>query len=70
MIALPSVHAASDHRTLTLAELRELVDAATALGLPDDAIVRGAAIPFKLADLGNPIGSCITKLGFDRAENV
>lgn len=70
MIALPSVHAASDHRTLTLAELRELVDAATALGLPDNTIVRGKAIPFKMSDLGNPIGSSMNSLGFDRPENV
>jgi hypothetical protein len=65
-VALPQVRAASEHRTVTLGELRDLVDIAEQL--PDDLIVRGMMIPFKVSDLGHPIGGCIMALGLDVPE--
>jgi hypothetical protein len=62
---LPLVEAASPHRTVTLGELRELVRAADQLGLGDELVVRGHAIPFKLSDLGNKRGACLTTLALD-----
>lgn len=65
-LALPSVHAAAAHHTVTLAELRELVAAAE--HLPPETIVRGSTIPFKMSDLGNLRGGCITTLALDTPE--
>lgn len=62
----PRVSAESSHRTLTLAELRELVEAAALL--PPETIVRGNMIPFKLSDLGNAKGGCLNSLALDRPE--
>lgn len=62
-LALPSVRASSTNRTLTLAELRELVAAAE--HLPPETIVRGSTVPFKMSDLGNLRGGCITTLALD-----
>lgn len=62
----PSVTADSDHRTVTLAELRDLVFAAE--GLPGETIVRGDAIPFKVSDLGVRKGSCLTSIALDEPE--
>lgn len=53
-------------RTLTLGDLRRLVEFATLL--PDGMIVRGNAIPFKLSDLGNPRGACMMTLAIDHPE--
>lgn len=66
----PRVSADSDHHTLTLtlAELRELVDAAALL--PPETIVRGNMIPFKFSDLGNTKGGCLTSLALDRPERT
>lgn len=64
----PRVSAASEHHTLTLAELRELVDAAALL--PPETIVRGNMIPFKFSDLGNTKGGCLTSLALDRPERT
>lgn len=62
----PRVRAEASHGTVTLAELRELVDAAALL--PPESIVRGMAIPFKMSDLGNTKGSCMQFLAIDRPE--
>lgn len=64
----PRISAESEHRTVTLAELRELVDAAALL--PPETIVRGNMIPFKISDLGNTKGGCITNLALDRPERT
>lgn len=64
-VDLPRVYASSSHRTVTLAELRELVAAADTLILPGDLIVRGKAIPFKVSDLGNDRGGCLMQVGLD-----
>lgn len=58
----------AESSTVTLAELRELVDAAALL--PPETIVRGNMIPFKLSDLGNPKGGCIASLALDRPERT
>lgn len=62
----PRVEAEAGHRTVTLAELRELVEAAALL--PPETIVRGHLIPFKFSDLGNVKGGCINALALDRPE--
>lgn len=62
----PSIQASAEHRTVTLAELRELVDAAALL--PPDTIVRGNMIFGKFSDLGNRKGSCITSIALDQPE--
>lgn len=62
-LSLPAVTATAEHRTVTLGELRELVTAA--VGLPDDTIVRGKAIPFHLPDLLNTTGSRMQTLALD-----
>lgn len=62
----PSLDADSAHRTVTLGELRELVDAAALL--PPETIVRGCAIPFKVSDLGNRKGACLMSLALDAPE--
>jgi hypothetical protein len=62
----PRVTAEAQHGTVTLAELRALVEAAALL--PPDTIVRGQAIPFKLSDLGNTKGSCMMSIALDRPE--
>lgn len=62
----PRIRATATHKTVTLAELRELVEASALL--PADTIVRGNMIPFKLSDLGNPKGGCITSLALDRPD--
>lgn len=52
---LPRVSAADEpSRTVTLGDLRELVEMAALF--PDEYIVRGTAIPLKMSDLGNPKG--------------
>lgn len=64
----PRITASAEHKTVTLAELRELVDAAALL--PPETIVRGNMIFGKLSDLGNPKGSCIRELALDRPEGT
>lgn len=64
----PRITAESDHKTITLGELRELVEAAALL--PPDTIVRGNAIPFKMKDLGNTKGGCLQSIALDRPETV
>lgn len=64
---LPRVSAADEpSRTVTLGDLRALVEMAALL--PDEYIVRGTAIPFKMSDLGNPKGGCIMTLAIDKPE--
>jgi hypothetical protein len=61
---LPRVSAATEpSRTVTLGDLRELVDMAALL--PDEYVVRGTAIPFHFPDLGNPKGGRIMTLALD-----
>lgn len=61
---LPRVSAATEiSRTVTLGDLRTLVDMAALL--PDEYIVRGTMIPFKMSDLGNPNGGSIMTLAID-----
>lgn len=55
-------------RTLRLSDLRQLVEIADAMKLPDDSIVRGSAVPFRLTDLGNLDGSSIQKLAVVQPE--
>jgi hypothetical protein len=64
-VELPSTVASSSHRTVTLAELRDLVAVADTLMLPGDLVVRGKAVPFKVSDLGNPRGGCLTSIALD-----
>lgn len=54
-------------RTLTLGELRELVEAAALL--PPETIVRGNVVPFKMSDFGNTKGGCLMTLALDRPES-
>jgi len=64
---LPRIHAEdAKTRTLTLGELRALVEAAALL--PDDMILRGNAVPFKMSDLGNQKGGCLMSLAIDTPE--
>lgn len=64
---LPRVSAANEpSRTVTLGDLRALVDMAALL--PDEYIVRGTAIPFKMSDLGNTKGGCMMTLAIDKPE--
>ena len=64
---LPRVSAADEpSRTVTLGDLRALVEMAAPL--PDEYIVRGTAIPFKMSDLGNPKGGCMMTLAIDKPE--
>lgn len=65
-VPLPKVSAESAHKTVTLGELRELVRTADAMNLGDEVVVRGHAIPFKISDLGNRLGSCMTSIALDR----
>lgn len=53
-------------RTLTLADLRELVEAAALL--PGETIVRVTSIPFHMADLGNPKGGRAMTLALDEPD--
>lgn len=53
-------------RTITLGDLRTLVDMAALL--PDEMIVRGNMIPFKMSDLGNRKGGCIMTIAIDNPE--
>ncbi len=65
---LPSVDASKrESRTITLADLRELVEAAALL--PGESIVRGNMIPFKLSDLGNRKGGCLMTIAIDEPED-
>lgn len=59
-VSLPSIRATEDHRTVTLGELRELVEASA--HLPEYVVVRGNAVPFKMSDLGHPGGACLMSL--------
>lgn len=64
---LPSVDASKTAaRTVTLGDLRDLVEAAALL--PAEYIVRGNMIPFKMSDLGNRKGGCIMTIAIDRPE--
>lgn len=64
---LPQIHAEDKQtRTLTLRELRELVEAAALL--PPETILRGNVVPFKMNDLGNRKGGCLMSLALDRPE--
>lgn len=66
---LPRISAAREpSRTVTLGDLRELVEAAALL--PPEYIVRGTAIPFKMSDLGNPKGGCMMTLAIDEPETT
>lgn len=60
---LPAITASTEHRTLTLGDLRELVRAAD--GQPDELIVRGQTIPFHLPDLTSRIGGRMQRLALD-----
>lgn len=60
----PRVTAEGPGDTLTLGELRELVDAAALL--PPETVVRANLVPFKLADLGNTKGGSVQSLALDR----
>lgn len=53
-------------RTITLGDLRALVEMAALL--PDEMIVRGNMIPFKMSDLGNRKGGCIMTIAIDNPE--
>lgn len=64
-VPLPKIKASAGHRTVTLGELRELVRTADAMNVMDDVVVRGHMIPFKVSDLGNQLGGCITSLALD-----
>lgn len=55
-------------KTLTLGDLRALVDMAALL--PDEMIVRGNAVPFKLSDLGNRKGGCLMTIAIDNPEET
>lgn len=55
-------------RTVTLGDLRQLVELAALL--PDEYIVRGNAIPFKFSDLGNPKGGCLMTIAIDAPEET
>lgn len=50
-------------RTLTLGDLRELVEAAALL--PDETVVRVTSIPFHLPDLGNRKGGRVMTIAID-----
>ena len=64
---MPRISAATEPtRTLTLGDLRALVEAAALYD--DDRIIRGTAIPFKMSDLGNPKGGCMMTLAIDKPE--
>lgn len=63
---MPHITAESADRTLTLGELRELVDAAALY--PPSTIIRGQMIPFHFPDLGNTKGGRIMKLALDKPE--
>lgn len=66
---LPSVNASkTPTRTVTLADLRELVEAAALL--PGDCIVRANLIPFKMSDLGERKGGCVMTIAIDRPERA
>lgn len=65
MPSLPSVTADSDHRTVTLGELRELVRAADAVGTSDEVIIRGTMIPFHMPDLGHRLGGRLMSIALD-----
>ncbi len=65
---MPRISAASEpSRTLTLGDLRALVEAAALYD--DDRIVRGSCVPFKMSDLGNPKGGCVMTLAIDDPED-
>lgn len=64
---LPRVSAAGEpSRTLTLGDLRALVDFAALL--PDTHIVRGSCVPFMMSDLGNVKGGRLMTLAVDVPE--
>lgn len=65
---MPHITAESADRTLTLGEMRELVEAAALY--PPSTIVRGQMIPFFLPDLGNTKGGRIMKLALDKPEEA
>lgn len=66
---LPHVdNSSTESRTVTLGDLRDLVEAAALL--PAEYIVRGNMIPFKMSDLGNRKGGCIMTIAIDRPEGV
>lgn len=67
-VGLPRVRAVADHGLVTLGQLRTLVQVAD--GMSDDLVVRGNMVPFKLADLGNPLGGSIQALALDLPENA
>ncbi|MCF7551001.1 hypothetical protein [Pseudonocardia sp. WMMC193] len=50
---------------LNFGELRELVAEAMRRDVPDDAVIRGEAIPFRMADLGNPKGGVLRSIAID-----
>jgi len=65
-LSLPSIRAEGAHRTVTLADLRDLVEATGHLS--GETIVRGNAIPFHVADLGNPLGGRLMTLALDEPD--
>jgi hypothetical protein len=66
---LPHVdNSSTESRTVTLGDLRDLVEAAALL--PAEYIVRGNMIPFKMSDLGNRKGGCIMTIAIDRPERA
>lgn len=66
---LPRISAAKEpSRTLTLGDLRELIESAALL--PDTHIVRGTCIPFKMSDLGNAKGGCMMTIAIDTPEKI
>jgi hypothetical protein len=64
-VALPSVMAQGPDQMLTLGELRDLVEAADAQLLPDDVVVRGQ-VAMRTADIMNPAGMILMRVGLDR----
>lgn len=64
---MPRSTAEAKRQTLTLGELRELVEAAAPY--PPETIVRGRMVPFKRSDLGHPKGGSLTAIALDRPES-
>ena len=64
---MPRVSAAGEpSRTLTLGDLRSLVEFAALL--PNAVIVRGSCVPFMMSDLGNVKGGRMMTLSLDEPE--
>lgn len=60
----PRITEPEEGDTVTLGQLRELVDAAALL--PPNTVVRAHLVPFKMADLGNAKGGSVKSIALDR----